>query len=169
MREGKTAGKSSRFLLFIPERVMVAVVGKSDASKSLSAFIHSPSPSSPPPPSLHLPFIFHFVHYGGAFCARFASPQEFIRHKLEEEQRQLEILQQQLLQEQALLMVNHGSALRLCHIASHNEIKINPIQLILDLQTLNVKVMNVSFLPTSVGALPTTLHVLNKGDTDLVF
>ncbi|XP_031664110.1 misshapen-like kinase 1 isoform X4 [Oncorhynchus mykiss] len=30
--------------------------------------------------------------------------QEFIRHKLEEEQRQLEILQQQLLQEQALLM-----------------------------------------------------------------
>lgn len=33
------------------------------------------------------------------------SPQEFIRHKLEEEQRQLEILQQQLLQEQALLMV----------------------------------------------------------------
>lgn len=32
-------------------------------------------------------------------------PQEFIRHKLEEEQRQLEILQQQLLQEQALLMV----------------------------------------------------------------
>ncbi|KAJ8267161.1 hypothetical protein GJAV_G00139240 [Gymnothorax javanicus] len=31
--------------------------------------------------------------------------QEFIRHKLEEEQRQLEILQQQLLQEQALLMV----------------------------------------------------------------
>lgn len=34
-------------------------------------------------------------------------PQEFIRHKLEEEQRQLEILQQQLLQEQALLMVTH--------------------------------------------------------------
>uniref|UniRef100_A0A673C8S1 non-specific serine/threonine protein kinase n=1 Tax=Sphaeramia orbicularis TaxID=375764 RepID=A0A673C8S1_9TELE len=34
----------------------------------------------------------------------FTSPQEFIRHKLEEEQRQLEILQQQLLQEQALLM-----------------------------------------------------------------
>uniref|UniRef100_A0A8C1WLZ6 non-specific serine/threonine protein kinase n=1 Tax=Cyprinus carpio TaxID=7962 RepID=A0A8C1WLZ6_CYPCA len=32
------------------------------------------------------------------------SLQEFIRHKLEEEQRQLEILQQQLLQEQALLM-----------------------------------------------------------------
>uniref|UniRef100_A0A8C9TK90 non-specific serine/threonine protein kinase n=1 Tax=Scleropages formosus TaxID=113540 RepID=A0A8C9TK90_SCLFO len=30
--------------------------------------------------------------------------QEFIRHKLEEEQRQLEVLQQQLLQEQALLM-----------------------------------------------------------------
>lgn len=35
-------------------------------------------------------------------------PQEFIRHKLEEEQRQLEILQQQLLQEQALLMVTHS-------------------------------------------------------------
>uniref|UniRef100_A0A8C6PHD6 non-specific serine/threonine protein kinase n=1 Tax=Nothobranchius furzeri TaxID=105023 RepID=A0A8C6PHD6_NOTFU len=34
----------------------------------------------------------------------FTSLQEFIRHKLEEEQRQLEILQQQLLQEQALLM-----------------------------------------------------------------
>uniref|UniRef100_A0A672JUC0 non-specific serine/threonine protein kinase n=1 Tax=Salarias fasciatus TaxID=181472 RepID=A0A672JUC0_SALFA len=32
------------------------------------------------------------------------SRKEFIRHKLEEEQRQLEILQQQLLQEQALLM-----------------------------------------------------------------
>lgn len=32
-------------------------------------------------------------------------PQEYIRHKLEEEQRQLEILQQQLLQEQALLLV----------------------------------------------------------------
>uniref|UniRef100_A0A8D3D5H2 non-specific serine/threonine protein kinase n=1 Tax=Scophthalmus maximus TaxID=52904 RepID=A0A8D3D5H2_SCOMX len=32
------------------------------------------------------------------------SSSEFIRHKLEEEQRQLEILQQQLLQEQALLM-----------------------------------------------------------------
>lgn len=39
------------------------------------------------------------------FVAPFAFPQEFIRHKLEEEQRQLEILQQQLLQEQALLMV----------------------------------------------------------------
>uniref|UniRef100_W5N7M6 non-specific serine/threonine protein kinase n=1 Tax=Lepisosteus oculatus TaxID=7918 RepID=W5N7M6_LEPOC len=34
--------------------------------------------------------------------------QEFIRHKLEEEQRQLEILQQQLLQEQALLMGDWG-------------------------------------------------------------
>uniref|UniRef100_A0A8C9XIN1 non-specific serine/threonine protein kinase n=1 Tax=Sander lucioperca TaxID=283035 RepID=A0A8C9XIN1_SANLU len=33
-----------------------------------------------------------------------AKYEEFIRHKLEEEQRQLEILQQQLLQEQALLM-----------------------------------------------------------------
>uniref|UniRef100_A0A670ZH05 non-specific serine/threonine protein kinase n=1 Tax=Pseudonaja textilis TaxID=8673 RepID=A0A670ZH05_PSETE len=35
-------------------------------------------------------------------------PQEYIRHKLEEEQRQLEILQQQLLQEQALLLVRRG-------------------------------------------------------------
>lgn len=33
------------------------------------------------------------------------TPQEYIRHRLEEEQRQLEILQQQLLQEQALLLV----------------------------------------------------------------
>jgi hypothetical protein len=33
------------------------------------------------------------------------APQEYIRHRLEEEQRQLEILQQQLLQEQALLLV----------------------------------------------------------------
>lgn len=32
--------------------------------------------------------------------------QEYIRRQLEEEQRQLEILQQQLLQEQALLLVN---------------------------------------------------------------
>lgn len=43
-------------------------------------------------------------------------PQEFIRHKLEEEQRQLEILQQQLLQEQALLMVTspHSSFIMSC-------------------------------------------------------
>lgn len=33
------------------------------------------------------------------------APQDYIRHRLEEEQRQLEILQQQLLQEQALLLV----------------------------------------------------------------
>ncbi|XP_068130060.1 misshapen-like kinase 1 isoform X8 [Hyperolius riggenbachi] len=38
--------------------------------------------------------------------------QEYIRHKLEEEQRQLEILQQQLLQEQALLLhSDHGPAI----------------------------------------------------------
>lgn len=47
---------------------------------------------------------FSLVHYSDTFLPS-PSPQEFIRHKLEEEQRQLEILQQQLLQEQALLMV----------------------------------------------------------------
>lgn len=47
---------------------------------------------------------FSLVHYYNTFLPS-PSPQEFIRHKLEEEQRQLEILQQQLLQEQALLMV----------------------------------------------------------------
>lgn len=47
---------------------------------------------------------FSLVHYYDTFLPS-PSPQEFIRHKLEEEQRQLEILQQQLLQEQALLMV----------------------------------------------------------------
>lgn len=56
-------------------------------------------------PSPLPPLIFHFVYYSNPFCGPFAFPQEFIRHKLEEEQRQLEILQQQLLQEQALLMV----------------------------------------------------------------
>lgn len=49
---------------------------------------------------------FSLVHYYDTFVP---SPQEFIRHKLEEEQRQLEILQQQLLQEQALLMVISAS------------------------------------------------------------
>lgn len=44
------------------------------------------------------------LQYSGTFLPS-PCPQEFIRHKLEEEQRQLEILQQQLLQEQALLMV----------------------------------------------------------------
>uniref|UniRef100_A0A8C3UZ33 non-specific serine/threonine protein kinase n=1 Tax=Catharus ustulatus TaxID=91951 RepID=A0A8C3UZ33_CATUS len=39
--------------------------------------------------------------------------QEYIRRQLEEEQRQLEILQQQLLQEQALLLVNGGPRPRL--------------------------------------------------------
>ena len=38
------------------------------------------------------------------------APQEYIRHRLEEEQRQLEILQQQLLQEQALLLVTGSPA-----------------------------------------------------------
>lgn len=33
--------------------------------------------------------------------------QEYIRRQLEEEQRHLEILQQQLLQEQAMLLVKH--------------------------------------------------------------
>ncbi|XP_021331646.1 misshapen-like kinase 1 isoform X2 [Danio rerio] len=45
--------------------------------------------------------------------------QEFIRHKLEEEQRQLEILQQQLLQEQALLMLYNKH----CSDSSVNEYK----------------------------------------------
>lgn len=44
------------------------------------------------------------------FCPLFPPPQEYIRHKLEEEQRQLEILQQQLLQEQALLLVRQVGA-----------------------------------------------------------
>lgn len=52
--------------------------------------------------NVHSPF--SLVHYYDTFMPS-PSPQEFIRHKLEEEQRQLEILQQQLLQEQALLMV----------------------------------------------------------------
>uniref|UniRef100_A0A4W5RLT9 non-specific serine/threonine protein kinase n=1 Tax=Hucho hucho TaxID=62062 RepID=A0A4W5RLT9_9TELE len=43
---------------------------------------------------------------------------EFIRHKLEEEQRQLEILQQQLLQEQALLMVTLFLPLSCSHLLS---------------------------------------------------
>lgn len=46
------------------------------------------------------------------------SLQEFIRHKLEEEQRQLEILQQQLLQEQALLMVTLFLPLSCSHLLS---------------------------------------------------
>lgn len=52
--------------------------------------------------NVHSPF--SLVHYYDTFMPS-PSRQEFIRHKLEEEQRQLEILQQQLLQEQALLMV----------------------------------------------------------------
>lgn len=58
-------------------------------------------PHHPPLPHIIPSFsLCIFIH----FCP-LTSPQEFIRHKLEEEQRQLEILQQQLLQEQALLMV----------------------------------------------------------------
>uniref|UniRef100_A0A4W5LQJ2 non-specific serine/threonine protein kinase n=2 Tax=Hucho hucho TaxID=62062 RepID=A0A4W5LQJ2_9TELE len=44
--------------------------------------------------------------------------EEFIRHKLEEEQRQLETLQQQLLQEQALLMVTLFLPLSCSHLLS---------------------------------------------------
>uniref|UniRef100_A0A8C8E3R4 non-specific serine/threonine protein kinase n=1 Tax=Oryzias sinensis TaxID=183150 RepID=A0A8C8E3R4_9TELE len=44
------------------------------------------------------------IRYDKPYRSRMKTFQEFIRHKLEEEQRQLEILQQQLLQEQALLM-----------------------------------------------------------------
>lgn len=50
-----------------------------------------------------LSFLLHHLNVYHSSLVTF--PQEFIRHKLEEEQRQLEILQQQLLQEQALLMV----------------------------------------------------------------
>lgn len=50
-----------------------------------------------------LSFLLHHLNVYLSSLVTF--PQEFIRHKLEEEQRQLEILQQQLLQEQALLMV----------------------------------------------------------------
>lgn len=54
----------------------------------------------------------------------FVPSQEFIRHKLEEEQRQLEILQQQLLQEQALLMVISVSYWLLLFVVSIGEIKV---------------------------------------------
>lgn len=59
---------------------------------------------------------FLFSHLNACHSCLLTSPQEFIRHKLEEEQRQLEILQQQLLQEQALLMVTspHYSSIMSC-------------------------------------------------------
>lgn len=62
-------------------------------SSSSNSFAAAAAPPLPLP--LSLPFAPHPP----------PAPQEYIRHRLEEEQRQLEILQQQLLQEQALLLV----------------------------------------------------------------
>lgn len=64
-----------------------------------------------------------FFYSISIFLCRHAA-QEYIRRQLEEEQRQLEILQQQLLQEQALLMVTialprASTASHLCCVAPY--------------------------------------------------